>query len=179
MKIIIVRHGKTTWNDEGKAAGQTDVKLNEKGRDQARQIRDELNNISVDTILTSPLSRAIETANIINENKNVPIIIEQGLIERNLGIYEGQPNENEVFNKIRYYNKNIFVEGGEDTKTFTKRVFEFLEYLTKEYNGKADTIVLVTHGFFLRSADWYFNGLPNENEIVKRFGNCQMDIYEI
>jgi broad specificity phosphatase PhoE len=107
------------------------------------------------------------------------MIIDKRAIERNLGIYEGMPNEEEIFNEIRYYTKNVEVQKGEDTQTFTKRVFEFLEDIIKTYKGKKETILIVTHGFFLRSADWYFNGLPGENEEIKRFKNCQVDINEI
>ena len=133
----------------------------------------------VDLIISSPLSRALETTKIINENRNIPVIIDERATERNLGIYEGEPNEQEIFNEIRYYIKNIPIENGEDTQTFTKRVFDFLDDVIKEYKGKKENILIVTHGFFLRSADWYFNGVPKENEEIKRFGNCQIDTYDV
>ena len=179
MKILIVRHGKTEWNKEKKAAGLADIELNEEGISQARELKEKLKDVNIDLIIASPLKRAIKTANIINEEHNKEIIIEQGAIERNLGIYEGQPNEQEIFNEIRYYTKNVPVEGGEDCQTYTKKVFDFLDETIKKYNGKINTLLIVTHGFFLRSANWYFNRLPQEPETVLRFKNCQVDEYNV
>ncbi len=179
MKLLIVRHGKTDWNKEKRAAGLTDIKLNKEGEEQAEVLRDKLKDTHIDVIISSPLIRAVRTAEIINENHNLDILIDEDLIERNLGIYEGQPNEQEIFNEIRYYTKNVPVEKGEDCKTYTKRVFNFLDKVIDEYKDKADTVLIVSHGFFLRSANWYFNGLPTEPEEVIRIKNCQIDEYNV
>ena len=106
-------------------------------------------------------------------------MIDEDVIERNLGVYEGQPNEQEIFNEIRYYTKNVPVENGEDCKTYTKRVFNFLDKIIKKYKDNTETVLIVSHGFFLRSANWYFNGLPTEPEEVIRIKNCQIDEYEV
>ncbi len=177
MNLLLVRHGKTNWNKEKKAAGLTDIELNEEGIKQAEILRDELKDINIDVIISSPLKRAMKTAEIINEYHNLDIIKDEQVIERNLGIYEGQPNEQEIFNEIRYYTKNVSVEGGEDCRTYTKRVFDFLDKVINKYKGNEDTVLIVSHGFFLRSANWYFNGLPTEPEEVIRIKNCQIDKY--
>ncbi len=179
MKIIIVRHGKTEWNTLKKAAGQVDIPLIEEGIEQAKETREKLKNIPIDLIITSPLIRAKQTAEIINEERNLPIIVDERIIERDLGIYEGMPNTEDIFNEIRYYTKNVPVEGGEDCQTYTKRVFAFLDDIIKKYQGNYETILICSHGFFLRSASWYFNGLPDENEKVVRIKNCQIDIYKV
>lgn len=179
MKILIVRHGKTNWNKEKRAAGLTDIELNEEGISQANELKEKLKDVNIDLIISSPLKRAIKTAEIINEYHNKKIVIEEGATERNLGIYEGEPNEQEIFNEIRYYTKNVPVEKGEDCQTYTKKVAKFLEETIKKYNGKIDTLLIVSHGFFLRSAMWYFNGVPTEPETVVRFKNCQVDEYDV
>ncbi len=178
MKILIVRHGKTDWNRQKRAAGLSDIELNDEGIAQAEELREKLKDVNFDLIISSPLKRALKTANIINKDHNKEIIIDNGATERNLGIYEGQPNEQEIFNEIRYYTKNVPVENGEDCKTYTKKVFEFLDTTIEKYKGKVDTILIVSHGFFLRSAGWYFKGVPTEPEVVERFKNCQVDEYE-
>lgn len=179
MKLLIVRHGKTEWNTEKRAAGLSDISLNEEGINQAKILSDKLKDIDIDVIISSPLIRAVQTAEIVNENHHLDIIKDEGAIERNLGIYEGQPNEKEIFNEIRYYTKNVFVEGGQDCKTYTKNVFDFLDKIIGKYKDTNKTILIVSHGFFLRSANWYFNGLPTEPEEVIRIKNCQIDEYEI
>lgn len=179
MKILIVRHGKTDWNVEKRAAGLVDIELNEEGVKQAELLRDKLEDTNIDVIISSPLIRAVKTAEIINEKHNVKILIDEGAIERNLGVYEGQPNEKEIFNEIRYYTKNVPVKGGEDTVTYTKKVFNFLDKVIKDYKNKVETVLIVSHGFFLRSANWYFNDIPTEPEEVIRVKNCQIDEYEV
>ena len=133
----------------------------------------------IDLIICSPLIRAKETADIINKGRNIPIVIDERAIERNLGIYEGMPNSQEIFNEIRYYTKNVPVQDGEDCQSYTKRVFEFLDDVIKKYKGKYENVLICSHGFFLRSASWYFNGIPGENEEVVRIKNCQVDVYEV
>lgn len=135
--------------------------------------------MQIDFIISSPLIRARQTADIINEKRNVPIKIDERVIERDLGEYEGMPNSEEVFNEIRYYTKNVPVKNGEDCQTYTKRVFEFLDDIIKKYKDKYENILICSHGFFLRSANWYFNGLPEQNEEVVRIKNCQVDIYQV
>ena len=179
MKLLIVRHGKTNWNTEKRAAGLSDVELNDEGIEQAKTLRDKLKDVNIDVIISSPLKRAVKTAEIINENHKLNILLDEDIIERNLGIYEGQPNEKEIFNEIRYYTKNVPVENGEDCKTYTKRVFNSLDKIIQEYKGKANTVLIVSHGFYLRSANWYFNGVPTEPEEVIRIKNCQIDEYEV
>lgn len=149
------------------------------GKKQAEETKEKLANLPIDVIICSPLIRAKETADIINEGRNLPMTIDDRLIERNLGIYEGMPNSQEIFNQIRYYTKNVPVEGGEDCQTYTKRVFEFLDDIIQKYKGKYENILICSHGFFLRSAGWYFNGVPQENEEVVRIKNCQVDVYEV
>lgn len=149
------------------------------GRKQAEETREKLSNMPIDLIICSPLIRARETADIINKGRNIPIVIDERAIERNLGIYEGMPNSQEIFNEIRYYTKNVPVQDGEDCQSYTKRVFEFLDDVIKKYKGKYENILICSHGFFLRSASWYFNGVPVENEEVVRIRNCQVDVYEV
>ncbi len=179
MKLLIVRHGKTEWNTEKRAAGLADIKLNDEGINQAKMLSEKLKDVDIDVMISSPLIRAIETAEIINENHHLEIIRDEGARERDLGVYEGQPNEKEIFNEIRYYTKNVPVEGGEDCKTYTKKVFNFLDKIIDKYKDTNKTILIVSHGFFLRSANWYFNGLPTEPEEVIRIKNCQIDEYNL
>ena len=65
MEILLTRHGQTEWNFLQKVQGKADIKLNEKGIKQAKDVKDKLKNEQIDLILCSPLIRAVETANII------------------------------------------------------------------------------------------------------------------
>ena len=89
--IYIVRHGQTDWNVEGRYQGRLDIDINEKGIEQAKIMRDELLNVKFDKVISSPLKRAIQTAQIISQFDNVgDIIIDERIIERCNGELEGK-----------------------------------------------------------------------------------------
>lgn len=69
--------------------GRKDLLLNEIGEEQARKTRDNLSDLDIDLIISSPLIRAKQTAKIINEFKNKPIIYSEEIIERDFGEFEG------------------------------------------------------------------------------------------
>ena len=81
MEILLTRHGQTEWNLLKKVQGKADIELNEKGIEQARKTRDYLKNEKIDLILCSPLKRAIQTAGIINQGRNIKTIIDERVIE--------------------------------------------------------------------------------------------------
>ena len=76
MKVFVTRHGQTSWNALGKIQGKTDIELNETGKNQARETGEAIKNEHIDIIISSPLKRAKETAQIINKNFNVEITAE-------------------------------------------------------------------------------------------------------
>ena len=88
MKLYVARHGQTVWNAQNKVCGITDVELTEKGIEQAEELASILPE-DIDIIVTSPLRRAVETSKILAGKNNIPICIEELLIEQNYGIYEG------------------------------------------------------------------------------------------
>lgn len=86
-----LRHGETDWNRSGRSQGRNDVPLNETGRAQARAATELLAACGVATICCSPLSRARETAEIVNLRLGLSIVEIDALIECNWGVGEGQP----------------------------------------------------------------------------------------
>ncbi len=88
-EIFLVRHGETAWNKEGKFQGCTDINLSQEGILQAHLLKDVLKN-NFDFIYTSPLSRAVQTAEILCRNKEdiIPVTI-SALREINFGAWEG------------------------------------------------------------------------------------------
>lgn len=86
-----MRHGETDANVAGVVSGQTDSKLTERGRAQARAARDPARALSISDIVASPLTRALETAEIIAAATGHHVRPIPGLRERNWGIFEGRP----------------------------------------------------------------------------------------
>ena len=82
MKIFLVRHGQTDWNVQHKVQGKADIELNDTGVAQANETSSKLNHITIDLIICSPLKRAMQTAQIINKGRNIPIIYDERISER-------------------------------------------------------------------------------------------------
>jgi broad specificity phosphatase PhoE len=89
LRIVQVRHGETDWNRSRRFQGQSDVPLNETGRAQAKALALTLRQEPIKAIYSSPISRAIETARAINRYHQASIEQRDGLMEMDLGDFEG------------------------------------------------------------------------------------------
>jgi broad specificity phosphatase PhoE len=89
MKLIAIRHGETAWNLEGRRMGQLDSPLTARGVDQGEALARRLARTSFEAIYTSDLGRAVQTAELIARATGRPIVIEPGLRERHMGIFQG------------------------------------------------------------------------------------------
>lgn len=78
-KIILVRHGETEWNVAKKGQGWTDIPLNDKGRGQARALAEKFSSFPIQTIYSSSLSRASETAQIVAEKLKAKVILDPAI----------------------------------------------------------------------------------------------------
>ena len=90
--LYIMRHGKTEWNELHKLQGRTDIPLNNEGKQMAKNAGEKYKDINFDVCYCSPLIRAKETAKLVLEGRNVPIIYDDRLREMSFGIYEGMEN---------------------------------------------------------------------------------------
>ena len=88
MILYVVRHGETIRNKLGLIQGQTEWDLTEKGIKDAEELRDTVDDLDIDIVISSPLKRAVDTARIITNNK-YPINIDDRIIERDWGMCEG------------------------------------------------------------------------------------------
>lgn len=104
MRIILLRHGETDWNQERRLQGRQDIKLNEKGLSQAKNVGGylaETYGSSISSIITSPLNRAVTTAGIVADALSFPkeqIVIEPLFVERDFGSAEGMNYEQTSIN---------------------------------------------------------------------------------
>ena len=87
--FFVLRHGQTDWNVGLRLQGSTDIPLNDTGRNQARRAAEVLSDQGLTRIIASPLSRALETATIVGERLGLTPVIDDRLIERNFGLFEG------------------------------------------------------------------------------------------
>ena len=89
MELILVRHGETLFNRERKVQGIADIELNDTGLRQAHQLALSLKDHEIHQIYSSPLRRAYQTAEAINQFHDVPIHRRSGLMEMDVGDFEG------------------------------------------------------------------------------------------
>ena len=168
MKLYVIRHGETDYNVLGKVQGQIDVELNDTGIMQAALARKEFNDYNFDLIFSSPLKRARQTTQILNQDRNIKVIYTDLLLEQNMGDYEGKSVEvrNNDFKDRDFDYKLHKVETKEE---LCIRVYKLLDEIKEKYSDKK--ILLVTHGGTICAIESYFSTDRNfPKEITK---NCE------
>lgn len=90
MNVLLVRHGETAWNREGRYQGRTDIPLSPDGEAQVRALGQRLAHLPIDIAIASPLSRAKNTAQAILAGRETPLELDAGLLEISHGQWEGQ-----------------------------------------------------------------------------------------
>lgn len=142
MKIYLTRHGETDWNKQFIIQGITDNPLNQAGQLQAQTLQPFYANLNIDIIVSSSLSRAIETAQIATGSQ--PDIIDDRFIERDFGYFEGR-------NIDTFYateDKSIYSDFENDDAIRT-RVMDGLNDYTK---CECDAIAIFAHSHVLKAA---------------------------
>ena len=169
MKIYVLRHGETDYNAEGKFQGQVNTTLNENGLKQANEAKNKLKNVKFDNVISSPLIRAIKTAQIVTDREPA---IDNRIIERSFGKLEGKHGIPDYEEKIEEYNIETY-EG------LCKRVYEFLEDTIRKYIDK-ENILIATHECIAQIIETYFNKKQNkENWKEYRLKTGDYKAYEI
>lgn len=167
MNIYVIRHGQTDWNVAGLYQGHSDIPLNNNGITQASILNETLKDIHFDAVFSSPLSRAYNTAKICLSNRNIPIIINNNLIERSFGELEGHSSSefNDCSNDLLLdYSQNYSNYKIEPIRDLFKRVFAFLDSLIETYKYK--NVLLVTHSAITIAIECYFNGIPKDTKLI-------------
>lgn len=166
----LLRHGQTDWNINFLLQGVTDIPMNETGIEQVRLAAQAIRAEDWDVVLTSPLSRARQTAEIIAELVGFPEIIEQELlIERSFGEAEGLSHEQW---RAKYSNLDV-IPGGESRTQLNERSKLLLDTVSSELSGKR--VLAISHGALIRAllATVSNNELPRDGE---RLGNASLNV---
>ena len=175
MNIIVVRHGQTDWNVRDLLQGRTDIELNETGKLQAIETASNLKNINIDAIFVSPLKRTRRTAEEINRTKNLNMTIDERLIERGFGDYEGKTCVD--FKRYWDLQANVSDNNVEPIKELFERIYSLLNELWELYGNTDKTILLVTHNGTNLAITSILNGLvPNIFEYNLK--PCEYRIFE-
>lgn len=150
-RIVAVRHGETDWNAQRRIQGSTDIPLNQRGRWQAERVATALAGEPVAGLYSSGLARADNTALAIARSTGVPLLIDRGLGERQLGIFEGKTFDEVQANwpeDALAWRRRVPEwrppGGGESLLQLRHRIESTLQALAERHAG--GLLVLVTHG---------------------------------
>jgi len=136
--LLLVRHGETDWNADGRLQGQTDRPLSEFGRRQARQLADELAAEELEAIYASDLSRARETAEMVGERLGLATVLDPDLREKDWGTWEG----------LTAVERDRVEFVGESTEAHQERILHALRRIAERHPG--GRVLVVTHGGSMR-----------------------------
>ncbi len=148
-KYYLVRHGTTAWVDQQILHGITDIPLNKKGFQQAREVADALRKIRAKKLYSSPLQRAMQTAEIIAETTDLQTVPLEGLTEIDFGWMEGkqirddiQQDYHPLIQKIDHcWMRIVRAVSGESQKHFMKRIAQTWHLIQQQSQGQ-DTIII-------------------------------------
>lgn len=149
--LYIMRHGKTDWNKLYKLQGQTDIPLSDEGREMAREAAKLYKDVNIDICFCSPLVRARETAKLVLEGRNIPIIYDDRLKEMNFGVAEGTENSfatpelpiNVFFKDPSHY---VPVENAESMEELLGRTWDIVQNDIMPLVNQGKDVIIVGHG---------------------------------
>lgn len=141
--IHLVRHGTTNWNLAGRLQGRTDIPLNDQGRLEAASAAAALQGEEYAALYTSPLQRARQTASIIAEQVKLPVHVEDGLIERAYGEWEGR----RLTGRARIADEAS--AGVEPAQSLRERAINCLTQLARRHFGQR--LIVVSHGAWINA----------------------------
>lgn len=176
MKLLVARHGQTVWNAQNKVCGITDVELTENGIEQAKKLADIVKNYDIDMVMSSPLKRAVETSKIVADKNNIPLQIEELLIEQDYGIYEevDRKKDNFLSNKRNFAYK---YPEGESMLQVAYRIYGLIEKLKEQYKNK--NILIISHRGVCRIIRTYFHDMTNYDFFNYTLENGKLEKYEL
>lgn len=147
--FLLIRHGQTAWNKDVRFRGRADLPLNETGGAQARRVADRLRGHPIRAVYTSPLSRAVQTAEPLAEALGLPVQPHPGLLDIDYGQWQGlAPDEvaarwPELYRLWQQSPDRVTVPGGESLAVVQDRAMTALSSLAEQHAD--ETIALVGH----------------------------------
>ena len=159
-KLLIVRHGQSEWNALGRWQGQADPPLTDVGKKQALKATKKLG--LFDSIVSSPLQRAKNTASIISEITGVgPVTTEVGLMERDAGPWQGLTRIEIEKGWPGFLDSGHRPEGYESDPDLLLRIFEVLKKISKS-SKKSDSILIISHAGIVHALEKLHNHPPKK-----------------
>ncbi len=184
-RIILVRHGETDWNREGRFQGQIDIPLNDNGKAQAKAARTALKEVLIHKAYSSSMTRPLETAQIIlSEHPGININLEKELIEINHGQWEGKleaevkSNWGELLDLWKESPEKVQMPNGESVQDVWDRAVKCWERISKSLSSN-ETALIVAHDAVNKTILCHLLGLTPENIWMVKQGNGGITVIDI
>lgn len=186
--LVLVRHGRSEYNDKGLWTGFTDIALNEEGKSEAHRTSEAIKDIKFNNAFTSLLIRAQETLDIILkdlEQDSIPVEKDFALNERDYGDYTGknkwQVKEEigeEEFQKLRR-SFDYPIPNGESLKMVYERVVPHFEQQILPLLKEDKNVLISAHGNSLRALVKYLENLSNEEVANLEIRTGEAYVYQV
>ena len=181
--LIVVRHGETDWNIDGKYQGHLDSSLSPLGIKQAEALAAGLSGRDIEAIYSSDLRRAVQTTEMIAQELSLPFITDDRLRERLLGIIQGETPD--VFREQYPEESRLFfstcpdyaLPEGESLRQLYVRNIACAEELTEDHIGRK--ILIVTHGGVLRSFLYKVLNLSLNQSLPASLFNASINMFSV
>ncbi len=180
MRILLLRHGETDWNLQGRCQGITDLDLNDRGKRQAMDVAAHLSTEKIDAIYSSGLKRALHTAEIIRRSHNLDVTVDSDFRELNHGELEGL-----TFTAIRSFYPDfltrwrsepaqLIVPGGERLVDVEQRIWKGMQRIASSHSSD-ERVVVVSHNFPILAILCRITGTPLNDYRAFRVEPCSLN----
>ena len=185
MKLLLIRHGQSVANAQGRLQGQMDSPLSEQGRAQARALGRRLAGEGWDlaAFYASDLSRAAETAEILAAELEAPVHLDPRLREYDLGVLNGivwaeiEFQYPEIWHGLHHSDEWVPILGEEGGEAFGQRLAAALVEIRARHSDDED-VALVAHGGSLGQILAHLLDLDHHRRTPFRFGNTSLSVVE-
>ncbi|HQB18821.1 MAG: phosphoglycerate mutase [Candidatus Diapherotrites archaeon ADurb.Bin253] len=180
LKILITRHGQTKQNINGIVQGKEDGEINEKGFLQIKELIQRLKNEKIDRIISSDIPRCKITTEEILKEVNVPVEYTSLIREKDNGSLVGKSHKDFSWDELEGSFETRKAPDGENLEEVRERGRKFFEKIKKKYQQSNETILIVSHGAFLKVFIGELLGMKIYDSIFKLFvEHCSITELEI
>ena len=179
--ILLVRHGETDWNHDGRWQGHSNTPLNARGREQAQEIANDLTE-QIDVVYSSDLARARETADIVAGRLRLDVRLDPRLRERSFGSWEGlsgpEIEEQDAEGMARWRaGEGPGAHDAEPFDVFAERIQQFLDDVLERHPGQR--VLVIAHGGSIRVIHALATGLDyvRDHRSIPAVANCAVARY--
>lgn len=165
--LLLIRHGENDFVKKGRMAGRLpDIHLNERGREQAQALAQKLSGAPIKAVYSSPLERAVETAAPIAEALGLEIQLREGLLETDIGEWQGRTWKSlrrlKIWGTVQSAPSLMQFPGGESFTDSQYRICHEIKAICSQHEPK-DLVACVSHADPIKLAVAFFIGLPLDN----------------